>query len=159
MRLCALGLPSLPSFWNSNDCLEPTAKETLRVVERNILVATEEWMDRNDPSMTAIGQSGLWIAGLQPVLVYRRGCATGHTESEGRKEGRNAWGWQAAPEEFLLPLSTSPPPALAAVCPGLVPRQHVPALLGLHPCLPCGDGTCSGEVAAVSTCDNAEYPV
>lgn len=132
MRLCALGLPSLPNFWNGNGCLEPTAKETLRVVERNTLVATEEWMDKNDPSMTAIGQSGLWIAGLQPVLLYRHGCATGHTGSEG---GRNAWGWQAAPEEFL-PHS---PRVLLQHCScvhRLVPRQQVPALLGLHPCLP-----------------------
>lgn len=107
--------------------------------------------------MTPIGQSGLWVAGLQPVLVYKPGGATGHTGSEGRNvvpgTGR-----------LLLKSSCSHSPSKSSSNTGscvqrVVPRQHVPALLWLHPCLPCGDDTRSGEVAAMNTCDNAEYPI
>lgn len=166
MKPYALSLPSLPSFWNSNDCLVSTAKETLREGGEEHFgghrrVDGQEWSFHDcHRAIWALG-FGLWALGFRlwaaAVLVYKPGCATGHTESEGREEclGLAGCSWRIpAPTLYV-----SPPPALAAVCTGLVPRQHVPVLLWLHPCLPCGEGTCSGEVAAVNTCDNAEYPI
>lgn len=48
---------------------------------------------------------------------------------------------------------------LAAVCAERVPTKPSPELPWLHPYLPCGDGTCPGEVAAVNavTTLNTEF--
>lgn len=103
VRPCVSGLPSLPSFWNSNDCLGPTAKETLKESgeehfggHRRLKGQESSFHDCHG-AVWALGCRVAASSGVQTCL-----CFWAHWEQ--RKE-RGAWGWQAAPEEFLLPLS------------------------------------------------------